>query len=348
MKKLSTAWDKETQPALRIERFWSDGRIEAFDFQGLPSSIEIPNAASTVVSVLDPSIDIRSVDGLLVIDEDEAPNFEEFFMENLPADHALQNVPLEAEWEGLDVEVKPGVVVPSPYAVGIQDDVPYVVVAIARNPDASTGEPSKLPLLVRENSEGDFSALLGPATPWVHHSWFSDPSDGMTSWEGGSSCAYLGRGMWATLMWGDLDNTISISRLSDADDQTITEQLQSWVSDQNLDTWIALSFGIASADPKAFTSDEWAELKKSLEQLAKRNITVDVNVPEGFVLPLNEAVNSSVNGLTIHEFLSNPDFPFRSQMLTMVQDAAHNSSPAALLDADNLEAWLSDPENLRL
>jgi hypothetical protein len=348
MKKLSTAWDKETQPALRIERFWSDGRIEAFDLQGLPSTIEIPNAASTVVSVLDPSIDIRSIDGLLVIDEDDAPNFEEFFMENLPDDHALHNVPLEAEWEGLDVEVKPGVVVPSPFAVGIQEDVPYVVTAIPRNPDAVTGEPSKLPLLVRENSEGDFSALLGPATPWVHHSWFSDPSDGMTSWEGGSSCAYLGRGMWATLMWGDLDNTISISRLSDSQAQTITQQLQSWVSEQNLETWLALSSGVASAAPKAFTPEEWVELTKSLKPLAKRNITVDVNVPAGFVLPLNEAVNSSVNGLTIHDFLSNPDFPLRSQMLAMIHDAAHNSSLDGLLNADNLEAWLSAPENTQL
>ena len=83
----SKAWDGEAEPALRIERFWPDGRGECIDLDSLPATIDILNRASTVITLYDPSITIRELDFLLVIEAAVGPDFEDFFLENLPKSH---------------------------------------------------------------------------------------------------------------------------------------------------------------------------------------------------------------------------------------------------------------------
>jgi hypothetical protein len=345
MQEQSNTGNSVEEPVVRIERFWPDGRAETFDLSALPETIEVPNGASTVVSLFDQNISIRALDSLFVIDVEVAPKFDDFFMGNVPKGHRLEGVELETKWEGLDLEVKPAVVVPSP-SVGLEDaQRPYVVVAVPRNPLASTQELAKLPLLVRENSEGDLETVLGSSAPWGNHAWFSEPLDGATSWEGGASCTYLGRGIWATVMWGDIDNNVSISRLVNSDDQTILDQLVKWSSDQNLGTWLALINGVAGADITAFTSEELADLKDSLAVLARRYIQVTLNVPESIKSKFDKAVSSSSNAEAVHAFLADPNYRFHSQMLDMILSSARDLSPGGVLDAADLELWLSDAEN---
>jgi hypothetical protein len=345
MKKQAKTWNPAEEPALRIERFWPDGRAEATDLDALPGSIDAPNGASTVISLFDPTIDVRDVEALLVAEDEPSPDFDDFFLENLPEEHNLAELYCEAEWEGLELDVKPAVLVPSPYTDDENAGVPFVVVAVPRHADAGAEEPENLAVLLRENGEVHTSALLGSAKPWGEHSWLSEPMDAVTSWDGGASSHYLGPGICATLMWGDLDTNVTIERLPDSSDQTVLAALVQWSADQNLAAWLTLSGGLGGANTAAFTPEELAQLTKCVEYLEPRYVSVKLNVPEAVRAEFDKAVAITPNAVTVQQFLMDPKYPFHAQMLQLLLEAAQNSNPGGILEAGDLEAWLSDSEN---
>ena len=345
MTKQAKTWNPAEEPALRIERFWPDGQAESTDLEALPVSIAAPNGASTIISLFNPTIDVRDVEALLVIEDESAPDFDNFFLENLPAKHRIADVPFDAEWEGIELDVKPAVLVPSPYSNDEHAAVPFVVVAVPRHSDASRDEPENLAVLIRENGEGHTSALFGPGKHWGEHAWFSEPMDAMTSWDGGASSHYLGRGVWGTLMWGDIDTHATIERLADSSDPTVLAALVQWTSDQSLEAWLTLSSGPAGANTAAFTPEEFAQLTKCVDFLEPRYISVELNISDAMQTEFDKAVAQTPNAVTVQQFLTDPEFPFHSQMLQLILEAAQNSSPGAILEAEDLEAWLSDADN---
>jgi hypothetical protein len=72
---------------------------------------------------------------------------------------------------------------------------------------------------------------------------------------------------------------------------------------------------------------------------------VKLNVPEAVRAEFDKAVAITPNAVTVQQFLMDPKYPFHAQMLQLLLEAAQNSNPGGILEAGDLEAWLSDSEN---
>jgi hypothetical protein len=341
-------WNSEAEPALRIERFWPDGKAESSELGALPEAIDIPNGASTIITLFDPSIKIRELDFLLSIEEAVAPDFDDFFLENLPKSHPEAAREIGTRWMGIDFEIKPVIVVPSQYSNhDYHEEVCFVVAAIPRNPLASADEPATLALLLRDNCFGDEELFEGERS--LYFRWISgapmsreDPSGRISS--GGSACLQLGRGLWANYPSVDSEESFSITRLVGAEESTVLQKLVDWTLDCHLETWLAISGLFGTPTESAFPEEELRLLTASIKRMSNRidmGSTSCINAEIFLREPLRsryvETLRDTPNVAAVCDFFKNPGYHLHSAMFNMIIEAAQNERPGPIVQAANLE-----------